>query len=158
MRIKAVTPILNVSDVPASLDWFERVGWVRAFTWNDAGMIAAAASSNQHGPAQFAGLCAQSPTSQSAEEAKDDHADRMLFLCRGGQGSRDPRPCTDPDSDQYGGTWMTWWVDDVDACHAECIKNAIEVVRPPVTEPWGVRECLIRHPDGHYFRISGHVR
>lgn len=149
MKIKGVTPILNVSDVPASMRWLESIGWSRAFSWNDAGMIAAAADSNAHGPARFAGLCAN-----TSEEGQGP----MIFLCKDGQGSRDPRPMTDPSSDSYGGVWMSWWVNDVDAAHADCVRHNIQIVRPPVNEPWGVREFLIRHPDGHYFRISGHIK
>ncbi|MFA6044797.1 MAG: VOC family protein, partial [Phycisphaerales bacterium] len=81
-----------------------------------------------------------------------------LFQCKDGQGSRDPRPAIGPDFEQYGGTWMSWWVTDVDAAHAECKAADIEIVKPPVNEPWGVREFLIRHPDGHFFRVSGAVR
>ena len=121
MQIRGITPILNVSDVPASVLWFEKLGWRRSFTHNDAGMIANAALSNAHGPAGFAGLCA------------------------------------DPDSDQFGGVWMSWWIPDADAAHAECVAAGVEIVRPPVNEPWGVREFLIRHPDGHIFRVSGPV-
>ena len=52
---------------------------------------------------------------------------------------------------------MSWWVEDVDAAHEDCLRCAVEVVRPPQNEPWGSREFLIRHPDGHCFRISGPV-
>lgn len=149
MKVQSVSPILNVSNVPASLRWFESLGWSRTFTWNDAGMIPAAADTNAHGPAQFAGMCIEMP---------GDAKGPTLFLCKDGQGSRDPRPMTDPASDSYGGVWMSWWVDDVNAAHTDCLRANIEIVRPPVDEPWGVREFLIRHPDGHYFRISGAPR
>lgn len=39
MAIKGITPVLNVSDVPRSLAWFESLGWKRGFTWNDGGII-----------------------------------------------------------------------------------------------------------------------
>lgn len=146
MRVKSINPILNVSDVPASITWFERLGWFRGFTWNDAGMIQDAALTNHHGPAQFGSVCSHAPGEPDGP---------VIFLCNGGQGSRDPRPCTDPDSDEWGGVWMSWWVADVNAAHAECRNAGIEVVRAPKDEPWGVREFLIRHPDGHYFRVSG---
>jgi hypothetical protein len=29
MRVDGITPILNVSDLRASLDWFEALGWRR---------------------------------------------------------------------------------------------------------------------------------
>jgi uncharacterized glyoxalase superfamily protein PhnB len=49
---------------------------------------------------------------------------------------------------------MSWWVEDVDACHAECLKEGIEVMWPPTDMPWSVREMHIRHPDGHVFRVG----
>jgi hypothetical protein len=33
MRVRNVTPILNVSNIVESIAWFERVGWRRGFTW-----------------------------------------------------------------------------------------------------------------------------
>lgn len=146
MKVKGITPILNVSDVPASMRWLESLGWCRGFSWNHGGMIPGAADSSASGPATFAGLCANPPGAEHGP---------MIFLCKDGQGSRDPRPMTDPSSESYGGVWMSWWVDSVDSAHAECVRAGIEIVRPPVNESWGVREFLIRHPDGHYFRISG---
>ncbi len=151
MRHKSLTPILNVSDVPASVLWFEKLGFSRSFTWNEGGMIEQAALSNDHGPARFAGVCATSDTPSRGTDTESIG----LFLCQDGQGSRDPRPAVGPDFEQYGGTWMSWWVTDVDAAHAECQAAGIEIVKPPVTEPWGIREFLIRHPDGHFFRVSG---
>ena len=53
MHIHHVTPILNVSDVGASIAWFEQLGWERGFTWNDGGSIEGAADANEHGPADF---------------------------------------------------------------------------------------------------------
>lgn len=50
--------------------------------------------------------------------------------------------------------WMSVWVDDVDAVHAVCVREGLEVMRPPQNEPWGVREMQVRHPDGHVLRIG----
>lgn len=149
MKTRAVTPILNVSDVPASVRWFEKLGWHRGFAWNAGGMINDAALENAHGPAHFAGICAN---------ADQEGEGPQIFLCKDAQGSRDPRPCPDPESDNFGGVWLSIWVTDVDAAHEQCQHNNIEIIRPPINEPWGVREFLIRHPDGHYFRISGEVK
>ena len=44
--------------------------------------------------------------------------------------------------------------DDVDAVHAHCQAQGLEITMPPTDEPWGVREMHLRHPDGHVFRIS----
>jgi catechol 2,3-dioxygenase-like lactoylglutathione lyase family enzyme len=37
MKVDHITPILNVSDVPASLRWFEALGWERGFVWGEDG-------------------------------------------------------------------------------------------------------------------------
>jgi catechol 2,3-dioxygenase-like lactoylglutathione lyase family enzyme len=142
VKVRSVTPILNVSDVAASLRWFEKLGWVRSFTWNDAGGIDGAADANEAGPAQFAGVCA---------------GEAQIFLCHGAQGSRggpSPRHVGDDDT---GGVWMSWWLDspaEVDAAHALALREGITVTWPPTDEPWGVRECRIEHPDGHTIRLS----
>jgi uncharacterized glyoxalase superfamily protein PhnB len=49
---------------------------------------------------------------------------------------------------------MSIWVEDVDAVHARCVAEDLDVTHPPTNEPWGVREFHLRHPDGHVFRIS----
>lgn len=142
MKLTGITPILNVSDVVASLAWFERLGWNRAFTWNDGGMIPKAGDRNEHGPAQFAGI--------GAGECE-------IFLCEGAQGSRgNPHP-QHPRDEQTGGVWMSWWLresKDVDAVHALAVQQGVTISWPPTDEPWGVRECGIIHPDGHTFRVS----
>jgi len=35
-----------------------------------------------------------------------------------------------------------------------CVREGLEVLRPPRDEPWGPREMHLRHPDGHVFRVS----
>ena len=42
----------------------------------------------------------------------------------------------------------------VDAFHAECLAQGIDVTWPPTDMPWHVREMHIRHPDGHVFRVG----
>lgn len=141
MKIKGVVPILNVSDVAASLAWFEQLGWTRSFTWNVGGSIEGAADANEHGVANFAGLFA---------------GDFQVFLCRDGQGGRGALPRC-PGDEQNGGTWMSWWLDspaDVDAAHALALQHGMHVSWPPTDEPWGVREFHLVHPDGHVFRIG----
>lgn len=63
-EVRAVTPILNVSDVRAGIAWFTQLGWATTFVW-DGG--------DGTGEPSFAGV-----TSGHAE----------IFLCRDGQGAR----------------------------------------------------------------------
>lgn len=39
-------------------------------------------------------------------------------------------------------------VRDVDATHHDLAGRGVTVLRPPVTEPWGLREMWIADPDG----------
>ena len=133
MDVTCLTPILNVSDVPASLAWFELLGWKRTFTWNGAGgMIPAAADRNDQGPADFAGL-----TNGECE----------MFVCLNGQGARGPGQ----------GTWMSWWVcsrEEVDEAYAVALAHGMQTLGPPQDEPWNVREFKLVHPDGHTIRVG----
>jgi predicted enzyme related to lactoylglutathione lyase len=66
VKLRSLTPILNVSDVPASLAWFEALGWERGFVWGEDGP----GSANP----DFASI-----------EAGDD---AEIFLCLAEQGAR----------------------------------------------------------------------
>ncbi len=114
-----LVPILNVSDIAASVAWFAQLGWTRRWDW-----------SAQFGPPTFASV-------QSGE--------CEIFLCLNGQGER--------------GMWLSIWIDDADVLHQQCLREGIEILRPPRDEPWGVRELHVRHPDGHVLRLTqpGHA-
>lgn len=66
MKLTNLTPILNVSDVPASLEWFEALGWERGFAWDDEG-----------------GMRSSKPTFASIQSG-----DVEIFLCLDDQGER----------------------------------------------------------------------
>lgn len=130
MIVHGVTPILNVSSVIESIEWFRKLGWEKGFEWGD--------------PPAFGGVCI---------------GEFSIFLCRDGQGSRgksDLAMTFGPDgNDSIGsGTWITIWVDDVDEYHNRCLDQGLEVTWPPTNMEWNVREMHVRHPDGHVFRIS----
>jgi hypothetical protein len=77
-----------------------------------------------------------------------------IFLCVDCQG------CRANDDDNDGGTWMSWFVAspaDVDAAYALALRNGLVVREPPTDKPWNLRECHIRHPDGHTFRIGAGI-
>ena len=130
MIARGITPILNVSDFPASLGWFEKLGWSTSWTWGE--------------PPHFGGVCSGAC---------------MIFLCLDGQGGRGRSDVAmtfgrEGDDAADRGSWMSIWVDDVDAVHRRCIEQGLEVTWPPTDMPWNVREMHVRHPDGHVFRIS----
>jgi catechol 2,3-dioxygenase-like lactoylglutathione lyase family enzyme len=59
MLAKGLTPILNVSDMRASMAWFAKLGWEKAWDWGD--------------PPTFGAVCS---------------GETQIFLCEGGQGGR----------------------------------------------------------------------
>ncbi len=135
MPIRAVTPILNVSDVLASIDWFESLGWTRGFTWPQDDAAPGFAPG-------FGGVCA---------------GEVEIFLCKDAQGSRGTIIPGARGDDRTDGVWMSWWLDnpaEVDAMHAKALDLGMTVTYPPFDAPWGVREFNLRHPDGHTIRVS----
>ena len=46
---------------------------------------------------------------------------------------------------------------DVDGLHAAYVKRGVEVIEPPQSHPWGLREFAIREPDGHILRFCGYL-
>ena len=128
MDVQGVTPILNVTSLAASFDWFEKLGWRKLWEYGD--------------PPTFGAVV--SGTSQ-------------IFLCQDGQGSRGGAMPREPWDNQAGSTWMTWWLRspaDVDAAYALASTLGVVAPWPPTDMPWNVRECHIRHPDGHTIRVS----
>ena len=130
MFAKALTPILNVSDLEQSFQWFEKLGWKRGWEWGS--------------PPSFGGV-------RSGE--------CEIFLCvdaQGGRGQSGYRATFGPESNEAAekAVWMSVWVDDVDVIHRRCREEGIEVTWPPTDMPWNVREMHVRHPDGHVFRIG----
>jgi uncharacterized glyoxalase superfamily protein PhnB len=63
-----------------------------------------------------------------------------VFLCKDGQGNP--------------GTWMSLWVDDVDALHGELRRRGADIRQPPTNFDWGVREMNVGDPDDHRLRFS----
>ena len=130
MNVRNITPILNVSDMEESFAWFMKLGWTKNWVWGE--------------PVDFG--CVGS-------------GEREIFLSLNGQGGRGKGANTatfktEGDDCLDKGVWMSVWVEDVDAVHQLALDHDIEVTCNPEDMPWGVRECHLRHPDGHVLRIS----
>ena len=128
MKLEGLTPILNVSNIGESFEWFSKLGWKEMWRWGE--------------PPGFAAV---------------GNGKIQIFLCQGGQGSRGgPEPKFVGD-DETGGVWMSWWLESpaaVDEAYRLTVKHGLTVTMPPTDEPWNVREFHLRHPDGHTFRVS----
>ncbi|MEJ8849079.1 VOC family protein [Variovorax rhizosphaerae] len=46
---------------------------------------------------------------------------------------------------------------DIDGLHAAYLKRGVDVIEPPTSQPWGLREFAIREPDGHVLRFCGYL-
>ena len=130
MFAKALTPILNVSDIQQSFAWFEKLGWNKCWDWGSPPTFGAVGS----GPCE-------------------------IFLCQNAQGGRGKGTMattfgSNGEAAADKGVWMSIWVDDVNAVYRRCLEQGLEVTWPPTDMPWNVREMHVRHPDGHVFRIS----
>ena len=130
MHAKAITPILNVSDIHQSFQWFEKLGWKKRFEWGE--------------PVGFGGVCS---------------GECEIFLCQDGQGGRGKGQGkttfgNEGEESADKGVWMSVWVDDVDEIYRHCLAQSIDITWDPTDMPWNVREMHVRHPDGHVFRIS----
>jgi catechol 2,3-dioxygenase-like lactoylglutathione lyase family enzyme len=133
MLAKGLAPILNVSDIPQSIHWFQRLGWEKDWEFGTPPTFASVRSGGY-----------------------------SIFLCQGGQGSRGRGAVAKtfgPDGDQTAdkGVWMSIWVDDVNATHSVCLQRGFEITWPPTDMPWGQREMHVRHPDGHILRLSQQI-
>ena len=74
-----------------------------------------------------------------------DPADPALVFFLGG-GFLEVSGTADPPSVGNLSLWLQ--VRDVDAEHDRLAGLGADIVRPPRTEPWGLREMWIRDPDG----------
>ena len=131
MKVVALTPILNVTNLPESFAWFEKLGWQKHWDFGDP------------------------PTFGAVISGKAE-----IFLCQDCQGARGGPMPNAPWDNQAGSTWMSWWVSspaEVDAMYELALKLGITAPFPPTDMPWNVRECHIRHPDGHTFRVSAGI-
>ena len=130
MNAKAITPILNISNMQETFAWFASLGWEKSWEWGE--------------PISFG--CVGSGECE-------------IFLCLNGQGGRGKGANTATFHQENGetldkGVWLSVWVENVDEVHKTCVQQDIEILNAPENMPWNVRELHIRHPDGHVFRVS----
>ena len=120
MRVLAVSPILNVSDIAETI----------AVRWMDRRVRAAGRS----GGPELAGLVRERHLRRSR--------DLPLPGRQGGRGKGSNTATFGADRNETSdkGVWMSIFVDDLDAVHGRCVNADLEITYPPTKEPWGVRE------------------
>ncbi len=131
MNFIGLTPILNVSNLTESFAWFEKLGWQKLWAWGDEPTFGAVGSGST-----------------------------QIFLCSNCQGARGGPMPREPWDNQAGSVWMSWWLAtpaEVDEVYELALKLGIVAPFPPTDMPWNVRECHIRHPDGHTFRVGSNL-
>ncbi|MEL6903498.1 MAG: bleomycin resistance family protein [Cyanobacteria bacterium J06606_4] len=131
MNVQCITPVLNVSNLAESIQWFSKLGWQKLWDWGD-------------------------PPTFGAVGIGEEHQIFLSLDSQGGRGKGNNQQTFGPGGDetQDKGVWLSIFVDDVDQVHAAAVAANIEVVFPPTDVPWDMRECHLRHPDGHVFRIG----
>jgi catechol 2,3-dioxygenase-like lactoylglutathione lyase family enzyme len=65
--------------------------------------------------------------------------------------------CNARETRQWRGEIVIHVGQDLDGLHATYLKRGVDVIEPPVSQPWGLREFAIREPDGHVLRFCGYL-
>ena len=70
-----------------------------------------------------------------------------------------PPPPTNPDENRLTIRQMTLvFVDDVDAVAQRVSVPGGSILEPPTDQPWGLRQAVVRDPEGYLWEISQHIR
>ena len=63
---------------------------------------------------------------------------------------RVPEPGLICPNERQGGTWDAFfWVDDVEALHAELALAGAAIIYAPIIQPYGMKEFASRDPNGY---------
>jgi catechol 2,3-dioxygenase-like lactoylglutathione lyase family enzyme len=69
--------------------------------------------------------------------------DVEIFFCLNGQGSP--------------GTWLAILVDNVDEYYEFIKAKGANILSPPETKEWNMREMFVKDPDGHIIRFGHRI-
>lgn len=69
--------------------------------------------------------------------------DVEIFFCEKGQGNP--------------GTWLSIMLDNVDEYYEAIQAKGAQIVAPPDSKEWNIREMLVRDPDGHMIRFGHRI-
>ncbi|MBS1609281.1 MAG: GNAT family N-acetyltransferase [Bacteroidetes bacterium] len=66
-----------------------------------------------------------------------------IFFCENGQG--------------HPGTWISIMVDNVDEYYETINAKGANIISPPESMEWNIREMLVKDPDGHIIRFGNSI-
>ena len=97
------------------------------------------------------------------QEAVDYYTKKLLFSLQWDWGDPPAFGCVRLDTVEIffslngqgnPGTWMSIFLEDVDAYYQRITELGAKVVHGPRDEPWGCREIHVKDPNGHIIRFS----
>lgn len=96
---------------------------------------------------------------QTLDDGQVGHADMdtgsggVVMLASAGGELRSPAG-----EDGHACTKVIVFVDDIDRHFAAVEKAGVETLHRPADKPWGLRQYLVKDPEGHMWEFSQHVR
>ena len=123
-QLHGIQPVLQVADVPATIAYYQSLGFELDFIAGDPPAMARVSSGDR----------------------TNAGAARFRIAPIGASGARPDRGC--------------YWIHvghDLDGLFAKLAAQGIDVVAPPTTQPWGLRDFRVRDPDGNLMLYAGYV-
>lgn len=123
-----VVPELVYQDVAAALDWLSRVFGFRETLRHTFG------------------------DGQVTHADMDTGSGGVVMLASAGGQLRSPG------DDGHARVKVIVFVDDVDRHFAAVEEARVEALHKPTDKPWGLRQYIVRDPEGHMWEFSQHMR
>ena len=129
-KVRSIAPVFLVSDVKRSATYYsESLGFTYERFWGDP---------------------------PSAVMVKRDNQLFMLNEHSHGGGPGDTNP--NGKRTGHGNDWDAYvWADDVNALFKEFALNGADIVQQPVDQTWGMREIVVRDPDGYHICFGSDI-
>jgi uncharacterized glyoxalase superfamily protein PhnB len=99
-------------------------------------------------------LLLRQPATGRLQHADLDTGGGGVVMIRGA-GAHHPTTC---DGGVHGCHQVIVWVPDVDAHWSRTAAAGAEIIHPPTDKPWGLRQYLVRDPEGHLWEFTRHLR
>lgn len=138
MGISELTPYLRVADLARSIAFYtDGLGFTVTDRMVDDGRTVWARLASGG-----ASIMLSAGGARSLEHSDDDDHVHAPF----------PGPRQSDGIDVHTATWL--YTDDVDAAHARLVAAGADVVEAPQEQPYGLRDFLVRDPDGYHYVVG----